>query len=667
MIKFSKPIRIIAGSVIALAIALFAYFNTALFKDGGEFKTMEYSLMYILAGASAVFLIFDIKEIDKHFYNGICAAAFLAVPFIILQLSMTISGNAEFSLDNYFINALIYFMPAVIMFIFTNSFPVSATFSAVLGSVFNITCYMVNNFRGNPFIPADLLAIRTAATVASTYVFKLEWQLIYSIVMTVFAIVLVWAFPLKIKFRRSPLYMRGGAALVTAAVLIICSGIDFKNMPMDVFDQYHANNTHGTAYSFFINCCKMQLEKPEGYSEEDVSSMLASLEGEEDITAAVQESDGKKTAAAENNRPNIIIIMNESYSDLNVVGDVETNISYNDFFYSLKRNTVRGQLLVSPFGGYTCNSEFELLTGLTMGLLPKSGTPYLQYLNKKGSYYLPAYMNSLGYKTIALHPYYARSWNRETVYKLMGFDKFISMDNMGEYQDASLFELVRTYLSDNTSFSAVINQFETKDDDERLFLFNITMQNHGGYTFSGSSFENDVHITNMSGSYPQAEQYLSLLKRTDSALEILIDYFRQYDEPTVIVMFGDHQPAIEQSFYEELYGKTLDEISTEELLKRYKVPFFIWTNYEQESRDDIVTSTNYLSNYILESAGLPKNKINRFLDTIEEDIPQINALGHYDVNGDWSENDTSKSDALEKYNYLEYYMLTHKPDDTETP
>ncbi|MCD8390569.1 MAG: LTA synthase family protein [Firmicutes bacterium] len=654
MIKFSKPAKLITGLVIMTALMVFTAVNTGLFAESGGFKGFEYALMYILAAASGAFLIFDIKELYKPVYYGICAAAFFAVPFIMLQLSMTISGTAEFSLSIYFINALIYFVPAVIMYIFTNSFRVSASFAIFMGVLFNITCYVVNCLRGNPFIPVDLLAIGTAATVASTYTFKLEWELIYAIVLTVFSAVTVWAFPLKIEFKFSRYILRGGAAVIMAVIAAAAFNVDFKGMDMDVFDQYHANNTHGAAYSFFINCCKMRLEKPDGYSEDDVELMLASLEEEED-------------EAEEETLPNIVVIMNESYSDLNVIGDVQTNVPYNEYFYSLRDNTVRGELLVSPFGGYTCNSEFEFLTGLTMGLLPTSSAPYLQYVNKKGTYYLPNYLKTLGYTTIALHPYYAKSWNRETVYSLMGFDNFISMDNMSEYQDESLFEHVRMYLSDNTSFSAVINQFETKDDDERLFLFNITMQNHGSYTYDNESFENDVHITNLSGDYPQAEQYLSLLKRTDLALEVLINYFKNYDEPTVIVMFGDHQPSVEQAFYEELYGKTLDQLEGEEFLNRYKVPFFIWTNYEQESRDGILTSTNYLSSYVLEAAGLPKNKINLFLDTIQDDIPRINAFGHYDVNGNWSENNTEESDALKKYNYLEYYMLTHKPADTETP
>ena len=95
--------------------------------------------------------------------------------------------------------------------------------------------------------------------------------------------------------------------------------------------------------------------------------------------------------------------------------------------------------------------------------------------------------------------------------------------------------------------------------------------------------------------------------------------------------------------------------------KRYTVPFIIWTNYEQESKNGIKTSVNYLSNLMLESAKLPKNKINLFLDTIENDIPQINAAGHYDVNGKWTDNNIENSDALKNYSYLEYFMLTHRP------
>ena len=104
------------------------------------------------------------------------------------------------------------------------------------------------------------------------------------------------------------------------------------------------------------------------------------------------------------------------------------------------------------------------------------------------------------------------------------------------------------------------------------------MQDHGGYTFKCSE---DITI-NMNGDYPLTEQYLTTLHNSDAALEVLISYFQQIQEPTVILLFGDHQPAIEQEFLEELYGKKIEDLSLEEKQREYIMPFMIWANYDIE-------------------------------------------------------------------------------------
>ena len=103
--------------------------------------------------------------------------------------------------------------------------------------------------------------------------------------------------------------------------------------------------------------------------------------------------------------PNIIAIMNESFSDLNVVGDLQTSEDYMPFIRSMTKNTIKGQLMVSPFGGYTCNTEFEFLTGLSMGVLPRGSVPYLQYVAKQYPFSLPSHLDELGYMSVAVHPY----------------------------------------------------------------------------------------------------------------------------------------------------------------------------------------------------------------------------------------------------------------------
>ena len=114
----------------------------------------------------------------------------------------------------------------------------------------------------------------------------------------------------------------------------------------------------------------------------------------------------------------------------------------------------------------------------------------------------------------------------------------------------------------------------------------MTMQNHGGYEETYDNFAQEVHLTGeMEGKYPKTDQYLSLMKKSDEALEYLLDYFSQCEEPTMIVVFGDHQPSVEDEFYDEIAGVPSSQVPTPERLMWYETPFIIWTNYEQPSQD----------------------------------------------------------------------------------
>ena len=643
MITHNRLWKIITASVITLALWTFISVNTGLFVRNDEFCTFNYIMSYIMVLGiwGLISLKFDFSHQVKK-WAGI--AAFALTPFICMQISVIFAGVAEYTIGMYFLNIVIYATIMALFFAITQSIRWAPIITVVITYLFTLSSFVLNILRGTPLIPGDFLAIGTAIGVAEQYTFKLSYQIIEASILAIFFIVLVWKISYKVSFKHSKIICPsiGGGVFLICALIFSC--IDYDDVYMDYFDQYHANNTHGTAYSFYINLRRMSLSKPDDYNELKTENMLAEY---------------SKQEVAEQ-KPNILVVMNESLSDLTVVGDFKTDVDYMPFIRGLKENTIRGQLLVSPFGGYTCNSEFEFLTGMTMGLLPQGSAPYLQYLTNPQPYSICNHLKSMGYENIALHPYYARGWNREKVYGLMGFDKFISMDNMHKYQNKNEFEYIRCYMSDRTSYSAAINQFTSKKKNKPMFLFNITMQNHGGYKYYLGGWKDTVSILDMKKDYPQAEQYLSLVRESDIAFEELINWFSKWDEPTIILMFGDHQPGIEQGFYEELLGENLEDIDDEKMLKRYTVPFIIWANYEIEAQENIVTSTNYLQNLLLEAAKLPKSSVNKFIDKVEEQVPAINALGHYTKSGKWVSNEELTPEILAEYKNLAYYLLTKK-------
>lgn len=644
MIRFGNKKKITAASIIALIIWTFISVNTSAFDAEEGFDVFGYVLSYVMAAGvwAIVALEFSFK---KRLMQCISIGVFALTPFFIMQISVIFAGQPEFGIGIYFVNVLFYLMILAAFFAIFRSMKWAGIVTALISYTFNLATFVVNMLRGIPLIPSDFLAIGTAMQVAENYVFEWQSPMVLATVLLIFLIALLCKFTFKPEFLHKNIILGGSGAAMAIVIAIIFSSVEYSDVQMDIFDQNHANNTHGVAFSFYLNAKAVKLERPEDYAADKIEENLAE-------TPADYAFNGKK--------PNVLVIMNESFADLGTLGNLETNQDYMPFFNSLKNNTVKGELLVSPFGGYTCNTEFEFLTGMSMGLLPSGSAPYLQFVQMDYPYSVPNHLKKLGYTTVAVHPYMARCWNRDKVYGLMGFDRFISLDNMADYQNKNEFQYIRSYISDRTSYIAVINQFVNKKSDEPMFCFNVTMQNHGGYSGDYANFTPDIEITNMEGTYKETEQYLSLIRESDRAFEELIYYFSNWEEPIIIVMFGDHQPAVEQEFFEEILGKPISELTTEELQARYKVPFIVWANFDIGSESGVKASPNYLSNILMEKAKLPKSEINMFLDNVRAEVPQINAMGHYDTNGVWHKNDTALTPILAEYSRFEYYMLKQK-------
>jgi len=113
-----------------------------------------------------------------------------------------------------------------------------------------------------------------------------------------------------------------------------------------------------------------------------------------------------------------------------------------------------------------------------------------------------------------------------------------------------------------------------------------------------------------------SDQYLSLMKRSDEALEYLIRYFESSDEPTMIVMFGDHQPSVEDEFFDEIAGMPSADVPAGDHLMWYETPFLIWKNYESGSEQKGKMSAIYLASELLDQAGLDMTPYQRFLLSI---------------------------------------------------
>ena len=262
---------------------------------------------------------------------------------------------------------------------------------------------------------------------------------------------------------------------------------------------------------------------------------------------------------------------------------------------------------------------------------------------------LAALAGSQGYATTAFHPYKSSGWNRVLAYQYLSFDRQMYEEDVTDPY------MIRSYISDRSDYAMICRSTEEEDFS---FFFNVTMQNHSGYAQGWYNLPKAIQLPgNLKAADYSAEQFLDLMRESDKALEELIGYYSQCEEPTLVVFFGDHQPPLANAFYEELYGKKLSERTTEEVMQQYAVPFFLWANYDIEERQDVVISPNFLGVLTAQTAGLPLTGYMEFLSELYEVLPAITPVGFVTADGEFlsrTELSEEEQEWLWRYEVLNY-------------
>lgn len=496
-------------------------------------------------------------------------------------------------------------------------------------AAFGLLDALVFQFRGNQILLSDVLSIGTALSVAGNYKPVLETPMLMLAATGAAALVLTartrFSFP---GFRRLRSRL---ICLVLAVVSAALPVSQSKNDEPYIWKKMGAK-VPGILMEFAMELRTLNVQRPEGYS----------TEGAEELASAYAETDTASTGE----KPNVVVVMMESMADLRVLGDFQTSREVTPFLDEFMPSTRRGMAISSVFGGNTANSEWEFLTGNTMAFLPEGSVAYRQFVKNRANSLVEVMKNN-GYYCAALHPYGADGWDRSRIYPMMGFDETTFID------DADWGGTVRKYVSDDAFVDKVLATLNSREGAEQpLFLFGISMQNHGGYSESG--FEADVQTVGLNGTYRDVNQYLSLMKLTDAALEKLVEGLKQTDEPVVLLVFGDHQPSLQPGFYEEIGNPSEVQLHT--------VPFLIWKNYEQEAEELPLTSINYLSTLLLESAGLEMPAYYRFLSEAMQAVPSLSGAGIVEDGRYLRVSDATgeAAEVLRDYEWLQYANLFDK-------
>lgn len=640
-------------------------------------------------------------ERPKWFRGIWMVLLFLMVPMVMLVAVERLNGNFitgflsgdEDVLANYVVYLLLY----LLVFGLSGSVRISVlTVSPVL-LLFGIANMYVKEFKGSPLVPMDFGSLTTAANVAGGYTYEIGYEILFAAALT--AAVMAVFCRLKMSRWRLPakLVVRGLSLLLVCGVAYTFYYTDTVadyGLKPDFFNQTRGYKNHGALLEFTLNTKYLWLTTPSGYDPNQVEDIVAEQlsDGTDNIleTALIRQGmdpeeaknqvHSVQTAGEQGITPNIIVVMNESFSDLSVVGDIETNIPYMPFIDSMEENTIQGNAYVSTIGTGTSNTEFEFLTGNPMAFLPAGSNAYQLYVKNKQPG-LVSTLLSQKYTADAFHPYYESSWNRVDVYDLMGFRDFITLEDMVDQDildrykasgyNYSLYKrllrqrypgeniILRRYVSDAYDFKKVIEMYENKEEDQPFFLFNVTMQSHSSYNQKFDNFDQQVYLTSTKGEYPKTDQYLSLVKATDDAFEDLITYFESVDEPTIVLMFGDHQPFIEDSFYSEVMGRSISEMDDEMQQKRYITRFILWANYDIPEGWVDEISMNYLSTLLLQVAGLDMPAYNSYLADLYTKLPVITAMGCRDAQGNFFQADQKNAlwELVQDYRRVAYNNL----------
>lgn len=600
--------------------------------------------LILLMGAAIGFVCFMTKK------KPACSSLHVAwaiLLFLLLSAECQVLLELPFSL--YFfqmepsflvINFILTGVLLGIFLFFLNSLRWTAVAGNLVFAIWGIANYFVTEFRGQPIQILDLISIATAAEVAGEYRFYLTIPMFCTIGAAVSVVIFFLWIPDwkpfssrigKVVSRILSVGLLGGLA----AFVLYAPYLD--QISVNFWDQTSFYKTYGTQLTTYVYAQKTKVQKPEGYSVDAVEAVL------EDIS----ESKGNVPV-----KPDILAIMNESFTDFSYMADFSTNEPFLPFFHSISENCIKGKIYVSAYGAGTSRTEYEFLTGNSMSYFDTLVTPYMSYF-KKDQYSLVSTLGAQGYTTCALHPANGKNWNRNNAYDSMGFDQFLTYE---DFQDA---ETERGWVTDWACYERMLELLDQKEEGEQLFLFNVTMQNHGGYDVEDYEAQTVIE----GNPFENANQYISLVNESDQALERLVKELEQREEPVILVFFGDHWPQLGGEFYEWLNGKPDTKLDMETYQQYYMTPFVIWANYDIEEASNLVTSANYLGSMMLSMTDLEMPVYNSYLLELQKELPALSRYGYVAADGSYhayEDMDAKEKEQFEEYRKVQYNNLFEK-------
>lgn len=513
--------------------------------------------------------------------------------------------------------------------------------------------YFVKRFKNAAILPTDLFALGTAAAVSGEYVFAIDEHVLLGAACAAGAIAILSLVRPPARgsadARSRCVCLAGGVASLglLATLVLVPSYMGVFGVSMEYWYTMDYYQMQGFLPSFIAVMQDMPIHRPDGYTTERARELTLEHARAYREQAAANVNSARTQEQFSRIRPSVIAIMDESFSDLSVFDGMHADYTGPKFLKEeLADALATGQLNVSVYGGGTCNSEFEFLTGNAMGFIGPGKYPYSIYdLSRVDA--LAANFKALGYRTYALHPNYPANWKRDIVYPQFGFDEFLSIEDFGGMPDPAVdkqtpnephSEVFHSGVSDAATYDRVLELLDKSE--EPAFVFDVTMANHGSYEQDNipKSYYGDYHPADYDGEVPDhnLNEYLACINRSDKDLKAFMEELRRLERPVVVVFFGDHQPSITKDYNDTWYANEDEDAHA----RREHVAYYtIWANYDVDGREQTSrrqdTSVDLLGIQALDFIGAPTTDYQAAVLDITRQIPSLSVTGYQDADGAW--------------------------------
>ena len=565
-----------------------------------------------------------------------------------LSVDLALKFAFSWHTEKFFLACLVLLIILIFLIALAGSVPLGSLTYVVTIGVLGFANYMKMSYRQEPIYPDDLKMI-TEIGLLKDMTGTMLFTVILAAAGTVLGLFCWYMFRSLKKGRRFQL-IRLTTLLVAIGLLGYIS--NFNNPDNLLRKAYNKTalwipysqkmNYYNTGFigGFLYNLKVEPMDEPEGYSKAKIK----------EITEKYQKLADEKNKAVEEESPNIVFVMSESFSDPSRLNGVEVSGEPLADYYELADQTYIGNMLSQNYGGGTANIEFEALTGFSMALFnAQLTTPYTMLVPKMDQ--LPSIVSALNaqsYQTTAIHPYNTSMYKREDVYQTLGFDQFISERTM-TYTDTIE---NNPYISDESAYKEVMTLL--KEEKAPQFIHLVTMQTHMPYNGKYDRLGYSAEISDGSGTL-DLENYLQDISYSSAALKQFTEELKNLSRRTLVVFWGDHLPGI--------YSDTIQAKNDKQTL--HETQFLMFDSkgkLEKQTTQDAITSPFYFAANLMEQTNQTTNGFYQLLLSLEQELPAFERELYYQ-NGQWykeAQFNRSQQEIYDEYQLIQYDIVAGK-------